>query len=1044
MMLTRILPLLLLIFVTFSCVSDSDIKTASDGTIDLTGWDFTTDGIAGLDGEWTIYPQQFLTPEDLNNPDITKNKEIINVPGFFPWKRSITHATLTLKIQLNSGNQPLAIRLGDIVSAYKLWINGEAAVEVGKISSSRSSEKYDISGRIIPIKSLEEYIFLVLQISNFHNCDGGIADRIYLGSERDINSQYDRQVGFGILLSGCFLMIGFYHVSICLIRLKDRTTLYFGLICIEIGILCLTSNITDHFLSKLIPVIDSLNIYRLDMLVTHSASFIGILYFSNLFPMDSSKYFPGIYLVQTVICSFTVIFFPVHISSWTLYLFFIFALLALVYIFLFSIKAIRNRREGAILFTAGYVFFAVTAVNDILYGNRILQTGFILHIGMLGLILSHSFLLAFKFYKAFTAEEALSKELAQKNIALSKLDSIKDEFLANTSHELRTPLHGIIGIAESLREGAAGKISDEIKNNLALIVSSGSRLSRLVNDILDFSRLKNRDISLIKRKVDIKALSELVVKSLEKQAKKKNIKIIPDLPGSIPYILGDEDRIQQILFNIMGNAVKYTEKGSIKISAEAENSIVRVSVQDTGKGIPELMQQKIFEPFERINDAGTELQQGTGIGLAVTKKLIELHGGEIDVDSKEGEGSLFYFTIPVWEGETEQEETLLSDRLLEDVNIEESTNVQTTIADIQEFAEYEIEHPWVLVVDDDPVNLRVVANHLATESIPFATLTSGQEALDFFEKGGSADLVLLDIMMPGLTGIDVCEKLRSKYQPAELPVIMLTARNRVSDFIRAYKYGASDYLTKPFTREELIVRVKFHLRLKEAYKSLHENLRLQMELFEQKLREEKALILAEKATLEMLRYQLNPHFLFNSLASIRGAVVKDPYMARDMITNLAEFCRLILSRKGKDMTPVKEEADLIKLYLDIEKVRLGDYLTVTIEIDPQLTEIEIPSFILQPLVENAVKYGRQTSPEKLDITISVGYDIDENMFLEVANTGAWMEPEQRKETNSTGIGLDNLKQRIEKIYQGEAAVATLNEEDWVRVRLIIPIDKEKA
>ena len=471
--------------------------------------------------------------------------------------------------------------------------------------------------------------------------------------------------------------------------------------------------------------------------------------------------------------------------------------------------------------------------------------------------------------------------------------------------------------------------------------------------------------------------------------------------------------------------------------------MVEISVSDTGRGIPEEDIDRIFEPFEQVKHSDAARSPGTGIGLSITKKLVELHGGKIRVVSSPGKGTTFYFTLPRAEDCPDHQGLLLSNRILEDISIEEKADSRPELQKKQHMDSSKNDTgPRVLVVDDDPVNLRVVANHLSTENILFATAVNGRKAIEFFKKGGKTDLVLLDMMMPGMTGIEVCEKLRETYSPAELPIIILTAGNRITDFIRAYEYGASDYLTKPFSREELVARVRFHLKMKEGHTLMHENYRLQMELHNRALKEEKALILAEKATLEMLRFQLNPHFLFNSLASIRGAVASDPNLARDMISNLAKFCRLILSRKTMGSSTIKEETALIGLYLDIEKVRLGDYLSVLIHTEPDLGGFQVPSFLLQPLVENAVKYGSRTSPDKLEIRVSVGYGaqhLRDRCCLEVANTGTWVETQTGPENNSMGIGLENVNQRLQTSYSGKANVKTIAEDGWVVVRVEIPL-----
>jgi len=218
---------------------------------------------------------------------------------------------------------------------------------------------------------------------------------------------------------------------------------------------------------------------------------------------------------------------------------------------------------------------------------------------------------------------------------------------------------------------------------------------------------------------------------------------------------------------------------------------------------------------------------------------------------------------------------------------------------------------------------------------------------------------------------------------------------------------------------------------------LERNLRLKTELSERKESEERALIRAERETLLKLRYQLNPHFLFNVLASIRGAIGGSGAIAREMVTALSEFCRLTLTSKETESSTVGEEIRLIGLYLRIEQIRLGDYLNVRIDVDPEVCEAVIPSLMLQPLVENALKYGKRTSPRQLGITVAIKRQ-GGRILVEVANDGSLRASGQKSGEESTGIGLDNLRQRLDRIYAGDFLLAIDEEDGQVCVRIDLP------
>jgi signal transduction histidine kinase/serine phosphatase RsbU (regulator of sigma subunit) len=417
---------------------------------------------------------------------------------------------------------------------------------------------------------------------------------------------------------------------------------------------------------------------------------------------------------------------------------------------------------------------------------------------------------------------AMSHEVQTRENSLRKANQLKDEFLANTSHELRTPLNGIIGIAESLREGVAGELSAPAKTNLSMIVSSGQRLSTLVNDILDFAKLKHKTLELQLKSVGLREIVEIVLTLSQPLLAKKTVKLHNAIALDLPAAEADENRVQQILYNLVGNAIKFTENGTIEIKAQVVNKHVEITVSDTGIGIPEDKQEIIFESFEQLESGMDRSYSGTGLGLAVTKRLVELHRGNLWVKSTLGVGSQFTFTLPI---STKPISSQLISQISEiqapiDLNID--TLVHQPLINPSTSGQFKI-----LIVDDEPVNRQVVANFLSLEDYNIIQATSGIEAITLIEKGLIPDAILLDVMMPRMTGYEVTQKLRDKWQLTELPILLLTAKNQVEDLVIGLEVGANDYLTKPISKDELLARIKMHLSIKRLRE---ENLRMSAEL----------------------------------------------------------------------------------------------------------------------------------------------------------------------------------------------------------------------
>lgn len=425
------------------------------------------------------------------------------------------------------------------------------------------------------------------------------------------------------------------------------------------------------------------------------------------------------------------------------------------------------------------------------------------------------------------------KQKHQQNIELKQLDKLKDEFLSNTSHELRTPIHGIIGIVESLLDGAAGQLTENMHNNLSMVVISGRRLINLVNDILDFSRLKHNDIDLNIQPVEVRVITDIVLTLSRPLVNNPEIRLINHLkPGET--VLADENRLQQILHNLIGNALKFTETGKIEVYGHRNGNMLDICVRDTGIGIPPEQLERIFNAFEQGDGSVTRIYGGTGLGLSITRQLVELHNGKMRIESKVKQGSTVFFSLPL------SQETVTHASTVQEVLTRVRNNMtgQRLVLDTQKYQDTipkldislpeisvvtddamteKTEKLRILVVDDDPINRQVLENQLILENYAVSSAIDGFMALQFLEEATQPyALMLLDVMMPKISGLEVCKIVREQWSPNELPIIMLTARNQVSDLVAGLQCGANDYLTKPFSRNELSSRIKTHIHLSQV------------------------------------------------------------------------------------------------------------------------------------------------------------------------------------------------------------------------------------
>ena len=429
--------------------------------------------------------------------------------------------------------------------------------------------------------------------------------------------------------------------------------------------------------------------------------------------------------------------------------------------------------------------------------------------------------------QATERERSLAEQERAVSRRLREVDRIKDEFLANTSHELRTPLYGIIGLAEAM--ASEGKeLPRSFRDRLATIAASGHRLQRLVGDVLDFSKLEHDQLALVCKPLVLARVVDTVLTLLRPLAEGKHLALVDATPAGLPPVDADEHRLEQILLNLVGNAIKCTDSGQVEVSARQSGEMVAISVRDTGIGIAPEHHERIFHAFEQADGSTARQLGGTGLGLAVSRRLVELHGGEISVNSELGQGATFTFTLPSASSDVEPAaiavpgHTVAEHRASFHFAKDSETALGQGIPKGQQPPPEPATSPGtqrhgILVVDDEPVNRMIIRSQLEVAGYDVSEAADGLQALD---RLADIDLVLLDVMMPRMSGYDACRELRRRFSAAELPVIFVTAKDRPEDLAEGFAAGGNDYLVKPVAMGELLARLETHLALARGYRQL--------------------------------------------------------------------------------------------------------------------------------------------------------------------------------------------------------------------------------
>lgn len=945
--------------------NDPERPKAEHGVLDIRSTDITGK-VMPLNGEWAFYPDQFVKPNQLSNGGASA----LRVPS--DWrsvdqneqKGSFGYGTYHLQVITNPNDTNMyRLRFMGVSTASKVYINGEEAIELGRVGTDKdTSEPKEIPFSVNAQPDAGK-IDIVIQVSNFDLIKrGGIARTIYFGGVNAVEAHEHFSMGLQLIGFAVLFFHGIYILVLYLFVFKQKKLLLFAGAVFSMAFSIILDN--DQLIRVVWQDIGFEERVKLALLFYSSAYILSVFYLKTFVKEQFNRIFK---LFSIVSIFYIIAIISLDYNEFNYILSPIFSILMLtpaVAIPLIFNKKLTNKTPYSI-----YLVFTAIAISSSTFWGSI--QGRNLEIGIpfypFDLLIA-VVCFALYWFKTFYHTSEERKELNEK---LRRDDKRKDDFLVNTSHELRNPLHAMMNISQSL---LSEPLPEDAKERVRMMESVARNMSHTLNDLTDISSLKEGKVHLTFQPVNMYGIVEYVFNLLKYSREGRPIELRNDIPSSFPTVKADENRTIQIVFNLVQNALKFTEHGSIVVSAEQKNGKAIITIKDTGIGMDEELQKRIFQPYEQADSSITSPRGGLGLGLSICAQLIELHGGEISVTSSPGVGSSFSFSLAI--SYEQGESQVILNEVLPDI--------------LQEHHDAKESDIHVLLVDDDPVNLKVVRSLLEKTGYSVNAYLSAEEALQhlYSEKWS---IVVSDVMMPKMSGYELTSRIREVFSMLELPVLLLTARSRIEDIQAGFRAGANDYVKKPVEQAELLARVSSLVQLKTS-------------LYKQ-----------TQTEAALLQAQIQPHFLFNTLNAIIALSEIDPDKMSRLLYEFGNYLQKSFDAGNlQEAIFIENELELVKSYLFIEQQRFGSRLAVQWDVDNECLHAKVPPLSIQTLVENAVRHGMSENQPVLTVRIIITKK-DDNVEVKIVDDGKGVHShmlEKKLSNSNKGIGLTNTNKRL--------------------------------